>query len=526
MKKPVIYIIIFILIGMTFMLFMGCSNNIVPVEIEEIEVSLDEVEEISFGIWGISEPQSEVSLLVYEYIKDKFKIDIKPITLSTNNWKEELDWMVGANQLPDVFVHDVVENKLQFKQLINTGAITPLPKETWGQMKRLSEVLSWYEEVYSVDGQMYFIPRTYQTFDQTNGATDAIYYRSDWAKDLGHSSFGSTANLTDIIDLLISYRSSDPDSNTIWDTWGITGFGGIDFLWTGFLTPFGVRDWVLEDGQWIPGLLSNRAKEAMAWAAQLYRDGIIDPEFDSQTQDEALRKFMSGRAGMVLTSAYSEEVDSFEKLWKEYNQDKNIDSCVKMLPSYKNPMGTTYNEVETFSGGTLVSSNVADTQMYKILDLFNWMYTQQGRNFMTYGQEGTPGSNYKEKEKLFSEGNTELYNLLYISSWNLDNIEDNSLPVSSFLSYSKNTIETSIWPWSHEAELFTKGMLTPELCVLGIDGIAEGKLLHIIKTTRDFDKDWDEFVKDMYTELNIQQAIDEVNTFFDLKANNAKDKMP
>ena len=67
-------------------------------------------------------------------------------------------------------------------------------------------------------------------------------------------------------------------------------------MWSCFLTPFGVREWVYEDGGWIPGLLSNQAKAAVAWAAQLYRDGIIDPEFDTQTEEKAMQKFISGRA--------------------------------------------------------------------------------------------------------------------------------------------------------------------------------------------------------------------------------------
>lgn len=387
MYKRIAHIALTLLFLSTMLSLQGCNNEpIEPVVNEAPKVFADEIEEISFGIWELRQPQSDASFLVYDYIKQNFKIDLKPITLSIDNWQSELDWMMGANQLPDVFVHDILGNKFQYKQLITTGAIRELPKEMWGQMQRLSEVLSWYEEIYAVDEKMYFIPRTYQTFDQTHGATDVIFYRNDWAKDLSYTSFGETARFIDIIELLGAYRASDPDGNTVWDTWGITGSGGIDFLWSAFLTPFGVRDWVQEDGQWIPGLLSDSAKEAMAWAAQLYRDGIIDPDIATQTKERAMQKFLSGKAGMILASAYHGHIEKFEEQWNVYNPDTSVQKSIKILPSYITPMDTINNEVETFQGGSLISGNVNDSKMYKILSLFNWMYDNEGRNYLTFGQ--------------------------------------------------------------------------------------------------------------------------------------------
>lgn len=512
MHKQLFNIILSVFFISSLLLFQGCDIKTVPAVNESEDIVIDKIEEISFGILDIWQPQSEASVLIYNHIKDNFGIDIKPITLSNESWRDEINWMASANQLPDVFVHDIAENKIQFKQLINTGAIAPLPKDIWGQMKRLSEVLSWYEDIYSIDEKMYFIPRTYQTFDQTHGTTDVIFYRDDWAKDLGYTSFKDSAKFSDIIELLKNYRASDTDGNTIWDTWGITGSGGIDFLWSMFLAPFGVREWVYEDGQWIPGLLSQKAKNAIAWAAQLYRDGLIDPDFTTQTSERALQKFVAGKSGMLLASAYYQDIKDFEKKWKENNPDLSIKSAVKILPSYTTPSGTIFNEVETFDGGSLISSNVSDSKMQKILKLFDYMYTHEGRNLLTYGTETLTSQNIAQLQS-FREANTEFSNILYLSSWNLDENQVTGVPKSAFAAYAKDVVENNIWPWSHERELFTNGMLTPEMCVFDIDYIAQEKLLHIIKTTRDFDDDWDRYIESMYMELNIQETIDEVNTY-------------
>ncbi len=406
MFKRFANIILAVLIFSSALFFLGCSKEALPVIDEKTNTMTDEVEEISFGVWEIRAPQSAASIMIYDYIKANFKIDIKPITLSTDNWRSELDWMAGANQLPDVFMHDVTDNKLQYKQLINAGALSFLPKEIWGKMQRLSEVLSWYEDVYSVNDKMYFIPRTYQTFDQTHGSTNVIYYRKDWAQNLSYSSFDTDIEFTDIIKLLSNFRASDPDNNTIWDTWGITGSGGIDFLWSMFLEPFGVRSWVIEDGRWIPGLLSDSAKQAMAWAAQLYRDGVIDPDIADQTPERAMQKFLSSKAGMLLAPAYYSDLLDFETQWAIYNPDTSIENSVRIMPSYKTPKGTISNEVDTFKGGSLISSNITDGQMYKILKLYNWMYSPQGRNYLIYGSETVENYEYQKDEQSFSSQNT------------------------------------------------------------------------------------------------------------------------
>ena len=355
---------------------------------------------------------------------------------------------------------------------------------------------------------MYFIPRTYQTFDQTHGATNVIFYRSDWAKDLSEDTFGETAEFTDIIDLLSAYRSSDTDKNSIWDTWGITGSGGMDFIWNAFLIPFGVRDWVYEDGQWIPGVISAEAKKAVSWAAQLYREGIIDPGIAAQTEEEALGKFLTGQTGAVLAPAYYEDLVYLEREWGTHNPDKSITKSIKIIPAYRTPEGTIHNGVSTFKSCSMISSNVGEQKMQKILAFFDFLFSTQGRNLMEYGStEAQTGP----AEGNFLGNSPEFISFANIASWNLDRNPGSAEEDSDFITYALGVIEKDIWPWSFDEELFTNGMITPELCVLEADDIAEEKILRLIKTTRDFDADWQRYVESMYNELNLDEAIAEVN---------------
>ena len=500
------FIAIFGVISALIFAFSACDGQQeAPQATERPTAAPDETVEVSIGMWELYEPQSEAAKVISNYIQDYFNIIIKPVAMSRDNYREELDWMMGANMLPDVFANDVMTNKFQYRVLIDSGSIQPVPKAMWATLDRLSAVMSWYEGIYSYKGEMYFIPRTYQTFDQTHGATNVIFYRSDWAKDLSRNTFKDDAQFTDIIDLLGAYRSSDTDQNTIWDTWGITGSGGIDFIWDTFLTPFGVREWMYEGGQWVPGIMSGRAKEAITWAAQLYREGIIDPDIATQTNDEALCKFWTGRTGAVMAPAYYSDLTYFEEQWSMHNPDKSITESVKIIPAYTTPDGQTYNEVSTFKTGSMISAQVSEQKMQKILTLYDFLYSSDGRNLLEYGAvqpEGADG---------FLKDAPEFESFANLASWNRDKNPYGEELDSSFVTYAQGVIEESVWPWSFESELFTNGMLTPEMCVLDMNRIAEEKILGLIKTTRDFDSDWDLYVNSMYSELNLEDAIAEVN---------------
>lgn len=498
-----------ILIIISVLLLASCKKEeSLPLASEIPAISADEVEEVSFGMWELYEAQSEAAIFISEYIENNFNIKIKPIAFSKDNYKEELDWMIGANMLPDVFAHNATSNKFQYNVLISSGSIQPIPKESWAPLTRLSAVMSWYEKIYSYNGQMYFVPRTYQTLDQTHGASNVIFYRSDWAKDLSKSTFKDTASFTDIIELLSAYRSSDTDGNTIWDTWGITGSGGIDFIWDAFLTPFGVRNWVLEDGKWIPGIISEQAKEAVSWAAQLYREGIIDHDIATHSAEDALGKFMTGKAGALLAPAYYGDLSYFEREWEIHNPDNPITKSVRIIPAYTTPKGTLHNEVATFDTGSMISSGVGESKMEKILSLYDFLFSKEARNLFEYGSTQAQETQSDEDFLSFSP---EFSSFANMASWNLDKNSDSSDADSDFIVYARDMIEKNVWPWSFQEELFTNGIITPEICVLDINSIAEEKILMLIKTTRDFDADWDIFVQSMYSELNLEEAIAEVN---------------
>ncbi|MEX1377600.1 MAG: extracellular solute-binding protein [Eubacteriales bacterium] len=476
---------------------------------------------ITFGFIGMqpasADPES-ASSRIHQKILNDFNIDIQVVTMNEDTWQEELDEMIANNTVPDVFFFEAVDDRLEYRKLIDLGMVRDIPKALWSKRENLAKVMSWYEGTYAVDGKMYFVPRTYQTFDQTHGSTYAILYRRDWAFVVGAIPV-QNPHFYDVMNMFRAFVAKDPDENDVKDTWGITGGGDIEFIKHAFLEPFGVREWMREDNKWIPGLMSSEAKEAVAWISQLYKEGVIDPDFVNQSEEDALNKFITGKSGACLASVYPEQIKELEEKWTIYNSSA-IGQSVDIIPLFYAPDGYLYNEVNTFSTGTMFSSRLSDEKMKKVLDFMDWMYTEEGRMYFQYGEETTDysivlgeivtRSNPDEEPVFFGDTNIEYKPLENLVSWNLDYLPTYNDRATEFQKYCKNVLEYEIWPYSYPNELFTNGMITPELCIMDLDSISKNRLFEVIMISSDFEASWDDYIAYCNSSFNVDEAINEV----------------
>ncbi len=86
--------------------------------------------------------------------------------------------------------------------------------------------------------------------------------------------------------------------------YAMTFFGDTAKLDSIFNQAFGVTGTcVQEDGKWIFGKASQAEKAKLEFYAQLYQEGLIDPDFLTNTWDVAEQKFYEGKAGLICGTA-------------------------------------------------------------------------------------------------------------------------------------------------------------------------------------------------------------------------------
>lgn len=506
----------------------GATPSPIPPETPVPETTPAPDIEITLALWNLMPPVSDgssVSQQVYDTIRERFGLLITPWEITDENWRDKIEAAATDGTLPDFFVYDLRSGRINLMLWSDSGIIRDIPAAMWPQYPALYRVMEYVSRSHAdPGGKMYFIPRTAFAFDQTAGQTTALYYRADWARTLGYADMDELP-WERFIALLYSYAREDPDGNGSIDTRALTLAGReLGRLYEIFLMNFGVREWVLEDGKWIPGLISNRAKEALKWMNQLYRDGIIDPGYNNQTEHDAFNKFASGQAAMLAADGQRAGAAILRKqYWDTYNPNTVIADHVALLPQPLNPFGVSYNELPRIETATLVSADVDDDKLQRALALFDWLYTEEGLSYMRYGRQGVDYQMTEEGAKpiqtdrdgnplLFSVRNPELSPLSVLSTWNIEGLsrmEDQD----TFDLACQQQLEDFWWINNWRRPLFTDAMLTPELATFDLRSYAEQKLMYMMMMSTDIESDWAAYVDSCMNEYNTQGAIDEVNEY-------------
>ena len=130
----------------------------------------------------------------------------------------------AAKSLPDMFSQGIYEDRMLFKQLIDQKLVREIPESIYKNYKYLGTTMYRYAKTESVDGKMYFLPRSDMAQQYNNGNSVALYYRLDWALGSGAITAGQAPTWKQLIDLM-TYFHQDPDKNGSVDTWALTSGG-------------------------------------------------------------------------------------------------------------------------------------------------------------------------------------------------------------------------------------------------------------------------------------------------------------
>lgn len=149
----------------------------------------------------------------------------------------------------------------------------------------------------------------------------AFNYRRDWYQALVNKNWKPSSgrelvdpenpgfNYENFYDLCEGFTYGDPDGNGKDDTigYGLNKDEGI-YWWYPLLNMFNVQSegWEYNEatGRWEPEILSDRAKQAVMWIADMYDRGFINSNYNTTTTYEMAKSdFCSGKTGIITYNA-------------------------------------------------------------------------------------------------------------------------------------------------------------------------------------------------------------------------------
>ncbi len=343
--------------------------------------------DVTIAIWDIEDSLSGgKNDKILQKIQEKTGVHIIPQNITWDDSEQKIKLWAASNSLPDIFTGGFVGTSF-FYDWVKQGVIRSLPTDL-SNYPNLQEYMKMDRaKSAKQDDKFYMIPR--QTYgDITFSVQDrSVAYRWDLAKAAGVTKEPETYD--EFRDMIKKIIAADPEKKKIA---GLTTTQTA--LLGGFILPYGIpneKKWMKKDNQYMPGYFSGDMVSAFQLARDMYQEGTIEKDISLAKLNTSVEKFLQGQsAAMVIAgsgpaSLYNTVARDYEKLYPQKKFLDDVKVC-KLFPC-KDGKRNYYVDTEAWSE-SYFSSKVDDKKMDRILGLYNFLYSDEGKRLVFCGIEG------------------------------------------------------------------------------------------------------------------------------------------
>jgi putative aldouronate transport system substrate-binding protein len=312
---------------------------------------------------------------VYQQILKKtgIRLDIEPVPSSDYNAKANV--MMATGQIPDIV--EVQMNHLN--DYAGSGVFLPLSarirESAPNLQKMLDSVYPEYKRVL-IDNELYHVPTVFVD-KKRNGRVP--YIRKDVLDELG---VGFPQSLDELYRTLKAMKQRYPESQP-WTNRSKTA-NLLNCTAYPLGSGYGIYfDTDVAGGIWIYGTVEPAMKDVLAYHRKLYSEGLLDPDFAINTADQFHEKLGSGKSFFVYDNM------SFLVNYNASIRSIDPEAHFARVPIMENSRGQRrtffYNNQHLNYGYSISSSS---DHIDRILQLFDWMVSEEGFAVTNYGVEG------------------------------------------------------------------------------------------------------------------------------------------
>lgn len=313
--------------------------------------------------WGGEAVDPELMKEVEKVIEEKTTVDLEVIAPPQSSYNDKLTVMLSADTAPDIFA--VRKSMDNIQVYAARGYTRPLDDLLPNFPNITSQVSADYWKYVTVDGKIQGIPMYVPM-------TKNLWLRKD------------------VIDKYGVNLSTTPTTEEFYtEMKKIAGSGIIPFTFPKFLdnlpfftNPFGAYFGIAQDasGKFYDGFNTPEMKEALAYVAKLYADGIWDQEFLTNENAMIREKLFSGKAASTL--------DYFNRFIYYSSESIKINAATDFVPVYelKGPSGKGGNLNEAINDVLSISPDCKYPD--RALEVINYyVFTAEGVMLRCLGVE-------------------------------------------------------------------------------------------------------------------------------------------
>lgn len=240
-------------------------------------------------------------------------------------------------------------------------------------------------------GQVVAIPLAASSMD----GADFLWIRQDWLEKL---ELDVPTTMEELYDVMVAFRDQDPDGNGVDDTVGMvmhksflsTGMGDAAGLFHGF----GAAPLAWEEdgnGGLQYGAVSEESKEALAFLAKMYAEGLIQEDFATMDDMKASELATGGKAGIQYGQAWN-------SVWPLAMTGMNDPEAMWIAAPIVGANGKTAQPQIALRLGGYVVINSECEHPEAVVKLLNFWVESQGNStrevYESYMYEGSDGLMY------------------------------------------------------------------------------------------------------------------------------------
>lgn len=370
-------------------------------------VVLDEVRLMSNSAFPPPTPRE--SNTYWQEIEKQTGVTINFEMIPRAEYEEKLGAVLASGDLPDALGGDqrspIIRRAMLDGAFLDVGVLG-LPEDTRGLpgLEVFPQSIWWNS---SFNGVHYGIPTAGQRYQE------AAFIRQDWLDALGMEMPTTTDELKAMIE---AFAFQDPDGNGQNDTVGFSLGQRSGMLgWEQFMWPFEIPNgWRLEaDGTLIHRDLTEGMKASLAYLAEVYATGAINPDFPTLNRNNYNDEMASG-----LSGGYTHNLASgYDLVGAQLRQVVPSAVVYPMTPVEAPGFAIqTYNR-PGFNGKTQIRSDYGDDheKAWALIEVIHFWMDPATETFVNFGFEGVHHTVNEDGSRTQTEQGTQ--DIQWIRAW-------------------------------------------------------------------------------------------------------------
>lgn len=341
----------------------------------------------------------------WKYVKEKFNIDIDPYYVPDANAGEKARIWMATGDMPDIMRWSMGTAYDQYNDWIDQGLIRELPDlSKWPNLEQQQSYHA-IDKYVTKNGKRYAwaVSPKYDPDkeDTVHGGTYSFYYRKDMAKELGMDKKEFTWD--EFVDLARAMRDKYGKDDTSFIPWGMPK--GLYPYGTGLMmySPYWEQYYFnpeTEKYEW--AMDSEETLEAILFANRMFKEGVFSKDQAIFNGNEAVDKFKIGKCGILMNNIANyntRDIYANFKATTGLNPEECIGIARVLAPNGKawGQYGMNYTHLMLFS------PNLSDEKMERLMDLYDWLLSDEGIELCRWGIEGYDHKIVDGKKEMINE---------------------------------------------------------------------------------------------------------------------------